>query len=232
MAQLSDNGWAGIPDVKNTLTTEVLGLKIRTTKEPGVGFLFGRFIQRFNDEVEAVVQPKLDDWSYAYRFVRGSTSALSCHATGTAIDLNALQHVRGKRNTFTAAKQVKLRKVLAEFKDPETGKSIFKWGADFSGIPDDMHFQIQGDQAAVARVVAKIKAQEAVDEMNLSDKVKLTTKYQVDCMNSNGGKYKVGDELTVEYMLFWGGPGIERLYAQVNALQTAVEKLTAVLHAK
>lgn len=234
----SDNGWPGISNVANTVLTEVpgVGLKIRTAGH-GVDFLFSKFIQRFDKVVEPVRGPTLDDWSWAYRMVRDSTTSLSCHASGTAVDLNALQHPRSVRNTFNAAKLARLRGVLAEFEDPKTGLSIFKWGGDFHTTVDDMHYQIQGDLSAVSRVVTKIKAQEAAaEEMNLKDTVTLTTQFQVDSMNVNivdpAKKYRLGDTLTVERMLFWGGPGVERLFAHIRGLEASIKALTEAVNAK
>jgi hypothetical protein len=163
MKRWSDNGWEGIPDRDSTTLVVISNpsLVIRVAN-PSVGFLFTRFIQRFDAEVEPIESPVLDDWSYAYRNVRGSISFLSCHASGTAVDLNALRHPRGVRNTYSNLAELRVRNLLDSFNDPHTGISIFKWGQDFKWPSkiDSMHFQIHGNQDAVDRVVAKIKSEE------------------------------------------------------------------------
>ena len=60
-------------------------------------------------------------------------------------------------------------------------------------------------------------------DMELTDTVKLATQDQVDAINSNGGTYKLGDTITVQRMLFWGGPGVERLYAKTRGLEAALK---------
>jgi hypothetical protein len=100
----------------------------------------------------------LDDWSYAPRPIRGSTTTLSNHASGTAIDLNATQHPRGVHGTFTTAQIKAVRAILADLRDPTTGRGIVRWGEDYQTAPvDGMHFEINADQAAVARVAAHIQ---------------------------------------------------------------------------
>lgn len=106
----------------------------------------------------------LDDWSYAPRPIRGSTTTLSNHASGTAIDLNATQHPRGRRGTFTATQVKRVRAILASLRDPATGRCVVRWGEDYQTAPTDgMHFEIDADLAAVTRVAATLE-----DDMPLS----------------------------------------------------------------
>lgn len=157
----SDNGWPGISEKDKTYLTFVGGdenLYIRTANAE-VGKIFRFLITFFHNEVETIDGPILDDWSWAYRLVRGSVGSLSCHASGTAVDLNALQHPRGVRKTFTAEQVQKLRKILARFIDPHTSRSVILWGGDFTTTVDEMHFQIRGDQAAVVRVLTILESQ-------------------------------------------------------------------------
>lgn len=109
-----------------------------------------------------------DDWSYAARPVRGSTTTISNHASGTAIDVNATQHPRGVRGTFTATQKARVRRILAALADPRTGRAIIRWGEDYTRSPvDGMHFEIHADEAAVARVAAKLEER---DMATLTDK--------------------------------------------------------------
>jgi hypothetical protein len=103
--------------------------------------------------VEPVVRGdwhQADDWGYNYRKNRNSDN-LSCHASGTAIDYNATRHPNGKRGTFAAAQVAEIRKILAEV------GGVVRWGGDFKSTPDEMHFEINANAAAVARVAARLR---------------------------------------------------------------------------
>jgi N-acetyl-anhydromuramyl-L-alanine amidase AmpD len=103
------------------------------------------------------------------------------------------------------------------------------------GRKSDPSFDMDDHRAGVAAVNLKTPMQEDTD-MELTDKIKLATQAQVDAMNSNvaagGTKYKLGDEFDVERFIVWGGPGAERLYAHVRALQTALAGAVAAQGAR
>lgn len=90
-----------------------------------------------------------DDWGYAYRKNRNANN-LSCHASGTANDYNATRHPNGKRGTFTVEQVNQIHAILREV------DGVVRWGGDFKGTPDEMHFEIFGNAAAVKRVADKI----------------------------------------------------------------------------
>jgi hypothetical protein len=103
--------------------------------------------------VEPVVRDdwhQADDWGYSYRRNRNANN-LSCHSSGTAFDYNATRHPNGKANTFSYIQVKEIRKILVEV------DNVVKWGGDFSGTKDEMHFEICKDQAAVARVAARLR---------------------------------------------------------------------------
>jgi len=91
-------------------------------------------------------------WGYFYKHIEGSTS-LSNHASGTAIDLNAPNHPMGAHGTFTAAKVTAIRKILAYC------EGVVRWGGDYSGRKDEMHFEIVKGAAEVTRIAKKIRGQ-------------------------------------------------------------------------
>jgi hypothetical protein len=97
-----------------------------------------------------------DDWSYASRPVRGG-EAVSNHASGTAIDMNATQHPLGKRGTFTGEQVKRIRGILADLVDPATKRCVVRWGGDYVSRADEMHWEVVADEAAVRRVAAKIR---------------------------------------------------------------------------
>lgn len=101
-------------------------------------------------------------WGYAFRNIRGSTTTLSNHASGTAIDINAPLHPLGKRDTLPPDKANALRAKIRELG--------LRWGGDFRR-PDDMHFELNfpppadvvaySQQKAAGQTVVE-KASEAV----------------------------------------------------------------------
>ena len=88
-------------------------------------------------------------WGYAYKTIEGG-STLSNHASGTAIDLNAPNHPMGKSGTFNEAQRAAIRRIL------NYCEGVVRWGGDYSGRKDDMHFEINGNAQAVYRVAKKI----------------------------------------------------------------------------
>jgi hypothetical protein len=113
-----------------------------------VGPLLAAFAAEFHELIEPIDEGTFDDWGYAYRMVRGNPTKLSCHSSGTAIDLNATKHPMGKYDTFDAAK-VPMIRALAK-------KYGLKWGGDFKTRPDDMHFEISIGPAKVAELITKL----------------------------------------------------------------------------
>lgn len=135
----SYNGWPGIPtasDPRLTVIEPVPGRKFRV-RAGDVATIFDWLIRRFHEEVEPIDQGVLDDWSYAYRAVRGG-STLSNHASATAVDLNATKHPFNTRATsnFTPAQIAAIRNILAFA--VVNGQSVLRW---LDGH-DPMHFEI------------------------------------------------------------------------------------------
>ena len=104
---------------------------------------------RFHSEVEPLKWP--GNWGYAERKIRGGSS-LSNHASGTAIDLNAPAHYLGARGTFSAGQVRAIRRILNDC------GGVIRWGGDYRGRKDEMHFEINAGTAAVARVAKAIRA--------------------------------------------------------------------------
>lgn len=93
---------------------------------------------------------QLDDWGYAERTIRGNSTTLSNHASGTAIDLDALRHPLGVRGSWgQQAAAIRARLKLYE--------GALRWGEDYTGRPDGMHFEINAGPDLVARIAQKIR---------------------------------------------------------------------------
>jgi hypothetical protein len=93
---------------------------------------------------------KAECGGYNPRVIKGS-KIRSNHGSGTAEDLNWNSHVQGKKNTFSAADQKKIRAQLKFY------EGVIRWGGDYSGTVDDMHFEINKPPAELARIAKKCK---------------------------------------------------------------------------
>lgn len=104
--------------------------------------------EQFHATVEPLKWP--GNWGYAERKIRGGSS-LSNHASGTAIDLNAPRHYLGAVGTFTSSQVRAIRKILSAC------EGTIRWGGDYRGRKDEMHFEINAGTAKVARVAKKLR---------------------------------------------------------------------------
>jgi hypothetical protein len=170
----SANGWPVLDVAPPAITVPGCGARFRVL--PGdVSVIFADLVHLFDRTVEDVDTvghpgqqplPKIsgsepskvfDDWSWAYRPVRGQRTGFSNHASGTAIDLNATQHPRGAAGTFTRAQKRAVRLILSRYVDPRTGLCVVRWGEDYVTTVDGMHFEINAGPDAVERVVDKLR---------------------------------------------------------------------------
>lgn len=104
--------------------------------------------RRFNNEVEKI--NPAHSWGWAYRPVRGAT-VVSEHAAGTAVDLNAPKHPLGRQGTFTRSQVNKINQILRDL------DGAVRWGGNYAGRKDEMHFELQGGVKKLAAVAKKIK---------------------------------------------------------------------------
>ena len=176
----SQNGWPVLEAAPPLITVPGCGVRFRV--RPGdVAVIFADLVTLFDRRVEDVdtvghpagaPAPAIaggepskvdDDWSYAYRPVRGKSSGFSNHASGTAIDLNATQHPRGEEGTYSRAQKRAVRTIMSRYVDPQSGRCVVRWGEDYVHNPakgqyvDGMHFEINADAAAVERVVDRLR---------------------------------------------------------------------------
>lgn len=150
----SSNGWTASPD-QNEIGVKSYSVKGTQTKfrcaEKVAPLLIG-FAEEFHELIEPIDEGTLDDWGYAFRNVRGSTDKLSNHASGTAIDINSSRHPLGKVGTFPAEK-VPMIRALAK-------KYGLRWGGDYRGRPDEMHFEVELSEAKAAALIGSLKQKE------------------------------------------------------------------------
>jgi hypothetical protein len=148
----SQNGWKAAKPPEIKLDTDAVpgtGVHLPNGVRRGdVATVLHYVAERFHHTVEPLHAGHC--WGYAYRPVRGA-KALSNHSSGTAIDLNAPAHPLGAHGTFGAPKIAAIRKIL-HFCD-----GTVRWGGDYEGRKDEMHFEIVANAAKVAEVAKKIK---------------------------------------------------------------------------
>ena len=143
---VSQNGWPGVGSGTDARLAPFPWVTGRVLSGP-VFTVLEHVARRFDAEVEAVTVSH--SWGWAYRVIEGSTD-LSNHASGTAIDLNAPRHPLGASGTFTGAQVAAIRRILADV------SPAVRWGGDYSGRKDEMHFEITTGAATVAAVAARL----------------------------------------------------------------------------
>lgn len=145
---LSQNGYKA-KDFSLIATYTIPNTKIRVSLRKGdVSVVLLWVAAQFHKRVEPLRQS--DTGGYNPRSVIGGVS-LSNHASGTAIDVRWRDHPIGKVNTFNAEQRKEIRAIL------KACDGIVRWGGDYKGRKDEMHFEIVASPSAVARVADKIR---------------------------------------------------------------------------
>jgi hypothetical protein len=156
MAVYSQNGYsANDRSVITTYTVTKTGRRM-ALRVGAPGEMLADFIQWFDENIRDLDPGILDEWGYAERPIRGG-SELSNHASGTAGDVDATKWPLGVQASsyLTPAEIDRVHAKLAEY------QGCIRWGGDYSGRRDPMHFEIDRDGPTVARVWAAIKAARA-----------------------------------------------------------------------
>lgn len=163
---VSQNGYPA-NDVNLTSVRRIPGTErdIRVRKGPA-GDLLLWVAGQFDARVENIDGGQLDDWGYAEREIRGGVE-LSNHASGTAIDLNAPRHPLGASGTFSRAQVKAIHRILSQ-----AGYCV-RWGGDYRGRKDEMHFEVNASEAACRKALARVHNVEERDDMKLTEDVKL-----------------------------------------------------------
>jgi hypothetical protein len=153
---VSQNGWpANTPSLvaSQQIPGSLVKVSVRTD---AAGQLLLEVASAFDRLVEDIDNARgaLDDWGYAERPIRGG-SATSNHASGTAIDLDATKHPLGTdpHQNFTQAQIDQIHRILA------VAGGVVRWGGDYVGRKDPMHFEINDGQtiATCARALAAMR---------------------------------------------------------------------------
>lgn len=151
MTEYSANGYTA-GDLSLIVSVTVPGTNVVLPVRKGSpGALLIAAAARWHREVEPLVVPGC--WGYAFREIRGSTTELSNHASGTAVDLNAPLHPLGTEpdHNFTPAQIAAVRRIV------DDAGGALRWGGDYGVLarggvtgsrPDGMHVEVIGNEAA------------------------------------------------------------------------------------
>ena len=146
----SSNGYPASADQSEIgiKSYKVSGTDLKLRAAESIAPLLIGFASEFHAIIEPIDEGTLDDWGYAFRDVRGVPGTLSNHSSGTAIDLNSKIHPLGKVNTFSASKVPMLRELVRKYG--------LRWGGDYSGRKDEMHFEVNINAVKVAALIKKL----------------------------------------------------------------------------
>lgn len=131
-------------------------------RDGSAGFLLADFALWYHRNIEKINRGVWDEWGWAPRDIRGSDE-ISNHASGTAEDLNATKHPLGVGGTFMfkvrhvvrRGGKRRVRRIYAWAKIHiilrTRYRGIIRWGGDYSGRVDSMHFEINRPLPACER---------------------------------------------------------------------------------
>ena len=150
---VSQNGWPALDASSPLLTTwniptkeGVVRLRLRNGS---AGFLLCHFVLWWAETIEPVYGKVLDDWGWAYRPIRGQSTGLSNHASGTAADVNATRHPLGTL-TLSRWQQVKIRARILIY------GGALRWGGSYTGRVDQMHVEINTSLSGAEKVAKRL----------------------------------------------------------------------------
>lgn len=116
-------------------------------RDGSAGFVLLHLALWLHETVERIDHGVWDEWGWASRPVRGSSTTTSNHASGTACDLNATLHPLGKRGTFSPAQAKRIRRRLRIMY-----LGMVRWGGDYRIRADEMHFELVRPLGSVERL--------------------------------------------------------------------------------
>jgi hypothetical protein len=148
---ICQNGWPALTDPSQTAIYQI-GDTVNVRLAPGAaGELLADFGRWFDKNIRDLDGGILDDWGWAFRDVRGGTD-ISNHA-GYAIDLNATRWALGS-DASVYLTQAEIDRIHVKLRDYG---GVIRWGQDYDGRTDPMHYEIIGTVAQVNAVWQAMK---------------------------------------------------------------------------
>lgn len=160
----SQNGYPVVDDRAQLKAYDVGGTTFWL--HPGApGWLLWHFLTWFDANIRDINAGALDDWSWAVRPIRGATDVISNHSSGTAADVDATRWPLGAEPTayLTPAEIARVHTQLMTY-----GGAI-RWGGDYTGRKDPMHFEINKDEAFCERVRDTLEDPLALTDQQAAD---------------------------------------------------------------
>ncbi|GAB2970365.1 M15 family metallopeptidase [Nocardioides montaniterrae] len=152
----SQNGWPALaadsPHLHRWIIPARSGSSTLMLRDGSAGFILAYIALRLAETIVPLFGKVLDDWGYAYRPVRGYTTTLSNHSSGTAMDLNATRHPLGRVGTWTSSRAAKIRTLLGL----KMLRHVVRWGGDYHGRKDEMHFEINAPLDVCEQVAKRL----------------------------------------------------------------------------
>src|SRR5690606_27065942 len=229
MMAVSQNGWGAAYQVGNTVRDVPPLTKLSwitgSVRSGDVWTVLNEVARRFNNEVEKI--NPAESWGYAPRPIRGSSTTLSNHASGTAVDFNAPRHPLGAVNTFSAAQRTAIRRIMSDL------GGVVRWGGDYTGRKDEMHFEINASAAAVKKVSDKIRSNTGITQpTNAKDWFSMATQKDLEAALRKvlfSSEFRTQEYQAVWENARWQVPGTERTESPRKFLeQTRVASVQGV----
>lgn len=152
----SQNGWPALESSSPLLYRWIVPIKGMqpvefTLRNGSAGFILCWLVLRIAETIRPLNR-KADDWGYAFRAIRGYSTTLSNHSSGTAVDIDSLDHGLGMGGTWLAKQVVLLHRLLAGV----LLSGVVRWGGDYHGRKDEMHFELVEDLSVCERVARRL----------------------------------------------------------------------------
>ena len=132
--ETSQNGWPASPTSSDI---DIVSVKMDLKEGRKTARVTSSTAGAFEEIIrwwEKNIEPVKTLGSFNYRSIRGATSTLSNHSSGTAIDINAADHPLGAEGTVPSNMHSKIG---------AKARSLgLKWGGDYNGRKDEMHFEV------------------------------------------------------------------------------------------
>lgn len=149
----SQNGWPALDRSSDKLYKWIIPGTNRhfLMRNGSAGFLLAHFILWYHEKVHRLDAPGSvwDEWAWAWRPIRGQEEGLSNHSSGTAVDLNATNYPLGT----TLMKRWRILKILARL---VFFRGTIRWGGQYQGRKDQMHFEINKPLGRVERLARRL----------------------------------------------------------------------------